>query len=85
MSAITMMEARAHLSRWVDAIVRGDEREIVIARHGRPAARLVAIEASAPAGEPSRRIGVAKGLFEVPESIDAHNDEVARLFLGSGT
>ena len=85
MSAITMMEARAHLSRWVDAIVRGDEREIVIARHGRPAARLVAIEAADPAGEPSRRIGVAKGLFEVPESIDAHNDEVARLFLGLGT
>ena len=36
MSAITMVEARAHLSRWVDAIVRGDEREIVIARHGLP-------------------------------------------------
>jgi len=32
-----------------------------------------------PAG---KRIGVAKGLFEVPDSIDAHNDEVARLFLG---
>jgi prevent-host-death family protein len=65
MSAITMTEARAHLSRWVDAIVRGDEQEIVIARHGRPAARLVAIEAVAPVGEPSRRIRVAKGLFEV--------------------
>lgn len=84
MSAITMMEAPAYLSRWVDAIVRGDEQEIVIARHGRPAARLVAIEAAAPAGEPSLRIGVAKGLFEVPESIDAHNDEVVRLFLDSG-
>ena len=29
-----------------------------------------------------KRIGVAKGLFEVPESIDDHNKEVAHLFLG---
>ena len=27
--------------------------------------------------------GVAKGRFEVPEDIDAHNDEVAQLF-GAG-
>jgi hypothetical protein len=25
---------------------------------------------------------VAKGLFEVPDSIDEHNDEVAQLFFG---
>jgi hypothetical protein len=29
-----------------------------------------------------KRIGVAKGKFKVPDSIDFHNDEVARLFLG---
>jgi hypothetical protein len=29
-----------------------------------------------------QRIGTAKGLFEVPDNIDAHNDEVARLFMG---
>jgi hypothetical protein len=32
-----------------------------------------------PAG---KRIGVAKGKFKVPETIDTHNDEVARTFLG---
>ena len=30
----------------------------------------------------SRRIGLAKGEFKVPENIDAHNAEVAALFLG---
>lgn len=39
-------------------------------------AKLVPMESAAA----ERRIGVAKGLFEVPESIDAHNDEVARMF-----
>jgi hypothetical protein len=28
------------------------------------------------------RLGIAKGKFEVPDDIDAHNDEVARLFIG---
>jgi hypothetical protein len=30
----------------------------------------------------SRRIGLAKGEFKVPDDIDAHNAEVAALFLG---
>jgi predicted nucleic acid-binding protein len=29
-----------------------------------------------------QRVGVAKGLFEVPDSIDASNEEVSRLFRG---
>jgi antitoxin (DNA-binding transcriptional repressor) of toxin-antitoxin stability system len=62
----------------VDAIEQGEEREIIIARNGRPAAKLVAIEAVVP----SLRIGVAKGAFDVPDDTDAQNDEVARLFFG---
>jgi len=78
MQAVNMLQAKTSLSRLVDAIEQGQEREIVIARNGRPAAKLVPMD-SAPAG---KRIGVAKGLFVVPDSIDAHNDEVSRLFIG---
>ena len=78
MSSINMLQAKSNLSRLVEAIEQGREREIVIARNGRPAAKLVPIS-SAPA---ERRIGVARGAFEVPEDIDAHNAEVARQFLG---
>lgn len=78
MQSVNMLQAKSSLSRLVEAIEQGQEREIVIARNGRPAAKLVPIDAS-PAG---KRIGVAKGKFKVPDSIDAHNDEVARLFLG---
>ncbi|TSE24842.1 Antitoxin Phd-YefM, type II toxin-antitoxin system [Tepidimonas sediminis] len=80
MTAVNMLQAKSSLSRLVQALEEGREREIVIARNGRPAARLVPLEA-APAGP---RIGVAKGRFTVPDDIDAHNDEVARLFLGGG-
>ena len=78
MPSVNMLEAKSSLSRLVEAIEQGREREIVIARNGRPAARLVPMD-SAPAG---KRIGIAKGQFEVPDSIDAYNAEVARLFLG---
>lgn len=80
MQAVNMLEAKSSLSRLVEAIEQGREREIVIARNGRPAARLVPIE-TAPAG---RRIGVAKGKFDVPDTIDAHNKEVAQMFTGGG-
>ncbi len=77
MQSINMLQAKSSLSRLVEAIEQGEEREIIIARNGRPAAKLVPIETIAP----GQRIGVAKGLFAIPDNIDSHNDEVARLFL----
>ncbi len=50
----------------------------MIARNGRPAARLVPMEAVVA----GNRLGVAKGRFVVPDTIDAHNEEVAELFFG---
>ena len=78
MHSVNMLQAKSSLSRLVDAIEQGQEREIVIARNGRPAAKLVPMD-TVQAGQ---RIGVAKGKFEMPDTIDAHNDEVARLFGG---
>lgn len=78
MQAVNMLQAKSSLSRLVEAIEQGREREIIIARNGHPAAKLVPVE-TVPI---SQRLGVAKGKFEVPESIDIHNAEVARLFLG---
>ncbi|MBP8276038.1 MAG: type II toxin-antitoxin system Phd/YefM family antitoxin [Propionivibrio sp.] len=78
MQAVNMLQAKSSLSRLVEAIEQGQEREIIIARNGRPAAKLVPTD-TVPIGQ---RIGVAKGKFEVPDTIDAHNEEVARLFMG---
>lgn len=78
MPSVNMLQAKSTLSRLVEAIEQGHEREIIIARNGRPAAKLVPMD-TVPAG---KRLGVAKGKFKVPDSIDTHNDEVARMFLG---
>lgn len=78
MQPVNMLQAKSSLSRLVESIEQGREREIVIARNGRPAARLVPMDSATSA----QRIGIAKGLFEVPDDIDAHNADVARLFVG---
>jgi len=79
MTVINMLQAKSNLSRLVESIEQGREREIVIARNGRPAAKLVPLSSTPPGS----RIGIAKGMFKVPDDIDAHNAEVAQLFLGT--
>ena len=80
MSVVNMLEAKNSLSRLVEAVESGAESEIIIARNGRPAARLVPLDESAP----GPRLGVARGRFEVPDSIDAENDDIAEMF-GTGS
>jgi prevent-host-death family protein len=77
MSTVNMLEAKTHLSKLVEQVESGQEQEIVIARNGNPAARLVPI-GKVPATD--KRIGVAKGAFVVPDDIDADNAMIAKLF-----
>jgi len=84
MSPVNMLEAKSNLSRLVEAVETGKVAEIIIARNGRPAARLVPI-ATPPA--PVQRIGVAKGKFTLPDNfleIEAELDaEIEALFYAS--
>ena len=78
MAIVNMLEAKTNLSRLVEAVESGAESEIVIARNGRPAARLVAVRRAYT----GQRLGVAKGAFAVPETIDAGNAIIEALFNG---
>ena len=79
MPTVNMLEAKSSLSRLVEAVETGAETEIIIARNGRPAARLVAIKPS----QTGKRIGVAKGKFVVPDTIDADEAAITALFTGN--
>jgi prevent-host-death family protein len=78
MPIVNMLEAKSNLSRLVESVESGAEKEIVIARNGRPAAKLVPIQQPAT----GKRIGVAKGKFTVPDTIDEQNELIAELFYG---
>ena len=76
MRMVNILEAESSLSRLVEAVETGREPEIIIARNGRPAARLVAIATRSMA----QRIGIAKGRFTVPDTMDADNAAIAARF-----
>ena len=78
MQTVNLFQAKTHLSKLIDQIASGEETEIVISRNGKPVARVLPV---VPA-DTSRRIGVAKGEFIVPDDIDQCNEEVAKLFTG---
>ncbi|MFZ4809594.1 MAG: type II toxin-antitoxin system Phd/YefM family antitoxin [Hyphomicrobiaceae bacterium] len=75
MPTVNMLEAKTNLSKLVEAVETGAESEVIIARNGRPAARIVAI-----ARQQGQRIGVARGLFVLPENIDSDNPAIEALF-----
>ncbi len=77
MNTVNMLEAKSSLSRLVKAIEEGKEQEIIIARNGRPAAKLVPL---AHKPDLPLRFGMARGLFTIPNNIDSRNDEIAALF-----
>ena len=79
MQTVSLFDAKTHLSRLVDQIASAQEDEIVISRNGKPVARVLPISA-----DTNRRIGIARGESEVPDDIDKHNAEVAKLFLSKG-
>jgi prevent-host-death family protein len=63
MSIVNVHEAKTHLSRILERVEAGEE--IIIAKNGRPVARLVPI-----AGQ-SRRPGRAKGRIRFGDDFDA--------------
>lgn len=77
MTVVNMHDAKTRLSRLVAAIRSGEEREVVIAINGTPAARLVPIEP-----RPKIRWGLLKGKVTVPDDFDELNPEIEELFLG---
>ena len=83
MAVVNMRAARSQLSRLVARIESGAESEIVIARHGKPVARL--LPCASPAKQGPRPLGLAIGQYATcsQEAFDRDNDEIAALFLSS--
>lgn len=63
MAEVNVHEAKTQLSKLLRRVSAGEE--IIIARSGRPVAKLIPVES-----EPKRVFGLDKGLFEVPEDFN---------------
>jgi prevent-host-death family protein len=76
--AYNMLEAKNNLSKLVDAVESGAVAEIIIARNGKPAARVVPIKVN----RAGVRFGTCKGEFEIGDDIDACNGQIETMFNG---
>jgi prevent-host-death family protein len=81
MKTVNMLEAKTYLSRLVDEVERGTEKEIIIARNGRPAVRLVAMNESSGS---KIRFGLQAGKYPPVELEVSDKEDKAfeRLFYG---
>ncbi|MGL5362219.1 MAG: type II toxin-antitoxin system Phd/YefM family antitoxin [Bosea sp. (in: a-proteobacteria)] len=79
MTIVNMHEAKSTLSKLVEAVASGEQREIILARHGKPVARIVALEASKPIA-----LGLAAGRYAKFDhaAFQAMDEDVAREFDG---
>lgn len=76
MQTVNIHEAKTQFSRFVDQAEAGEE--IVIARAGKPVARLVGLTTAAP--QP-RKLGLGKKRFSFPENFDNLDaGEIAAMF-----
>ena len=64
-TTVNIREARTHLSRLLEEVAGG--AEVVIARAGKPVARIVPIS---PTRRP-KRLGLLKGQIRIPEDFNA--------------
>ncbi len=79
MRSVNIHEAKTHLSRLVEEASAGEE--IVLAKAGKPLARLGPL----PAARKRRRLGMLAGRFTVPDDFDAPlPKEVLADFEGRG-
>jgi prevent-host-death family protein len=74
-SVVNIHEAKTHLSRIVDEVAAG--AEVIIAKAGKPMARLVPITPPPK----HKRLGLLKGKIKVPDDFNAPlDDEVLAAF-----
>lgn len=76
MCQMNVLEAKTNLSKIIAMLENHEEDEVIIARSGRPVVKVTLI----PPVDVSKRIGIAKGKFIVPDDIDEMNDEIASMF-----
>ncbi len=79
MHTVTLFDAKTHLSRIIEDLVSGRDDRVIISRHGKPVVCVTPL----PAVDTEKRIGIARGQFQVPNDIDSSNADVSQLFYGN--
>jgi antitoxin (DNA-binding transcriptional repressor) of toxin-antitoxin stability system len=75
---MNVLEAKTNFSKLLAMLENREEDEIIICKNNKEIAKITLI----PQVDVSKRIGIAKGLFTVPDDINEMDDEIAAMFEG---
>ena len=78
LETVNVHEAKTHLSRLLEAVERGED--VVIARAGKPVARLVAADVRTE----QRKPGILRGRIRIADDFDETPEPVLAAFRGEG-
>lgn len=78
MCKMNVLEAKTNFSKLLAMLENREEDEIIICKNNKEIAKIILI----PQVDVSKRIGIAKGLFTVPDDINEMDDEIAAMFEG---
>lgn len=77
MKTVNVHEAKTHLSKLIDAVMKGEV--IIIAKAGKPAVKLVPVTVE----KPKRQLGILKGKIRIADDFDAPlPDDILASFEG---
>jgi prevent-host-death family protein len=76
MQLVNVHQAKTQLSKLLDQVIAGEE--VVIARHGKPVARLSPMSAVLPPRQP----GALKGKIWIDDHFDNFDEELEERFYG---
>lgn len=77
MNTVNISEAKNQLSKLIEQVING--KEVVIAKAGKPVAKLVRFKDE----NKPRKPGLWKGKVFVPNDFDEESEEINKLFYGS--
>ena len=77
MCQMNVLEAKTNFSKILTMLEEHEEEEVIICRSNKPVAKVVLV----PQVDVSKRIGIAKGLFKIPDDINFMDDEIAQSIL----
>ena len=75
---VNILEAKTDFSKLIRLLESRREDCITVARNGKPVAKITRINETPV----SKRIGVAKGQFNIKGDFDADNQEIADMLMG---
>ncbi len=78
MCQVNVFKAKTDFSRLIASLENSEEDEIIIARNGKPVARLLPWTGT----DAKKRIGVAKGLFAIGDDFSEDDANIAAAFAG---